>query len=120
VGLSLSAASIPVDTELTATVTVSNPGPGTATNIVISSPVHRTWPLVTYQASHGAYEPGMHRWVIPSLPTGATATLTLTVTAPSAMTDVLEARLLGMDGGDSNPSNNVGSAPITITAAGAL
>ena len=118
VGLSLSAASVPVDTELTATVTVTNPGPGTATNIIISSPVHRTWPLVAYQASHGGYEPGCHRWVIPNLPAGATATLTLTVTAPTPMTDVLEARLLGMDGVDPNASNNVGTAPITITAAG--
>ena len=106
-----------MDTELTATVTVTNPGPGTATNVVISSPVHRTWPLVSYQATHGGYEPGCHRWVIPSLPAGATATLTLTVTAPSAMTDVLEARLLSQDGYDPNPSNNVGTAPITITAA---
>jgi uncharacterized repeat protein (TIGR01451 family) len=94
---------------VTYTITATNAGPSTATNVMVQDTLPTN---VTFQSASGEFNLSNNivTWSLATLAKGASATFTVTVTAPASGTFVNVAS--GVSGTpDPNPSNNNGTAP---------
>lgn len=94
----------------TFTVTATNNGPSAANGVVVTDVLPANLGFVSAAASQGAYVPGTGVWTVGTLANGASATLTLTVTAlaPGAFTNT--ATKTGQTEFDPNPANDSAGA----------
>lgn len=97
-----------VGDRVTFTVTLSNAGPSTATNVRLSDPVPTGLANPVVTPSVGTYDAATGVWSVPTIDSGATATLTLegTVTATAPTTNVAEVTASDQPDPDSTPGNN--------------
>jgi len=101
----------------TFTVTVTNNGPSAATGVEVAMRIPPTiFAIINTQASQGAFATG--RWSVGALPSGQSATLTITGTPqqdpPRDFHFTLRARLdRGLGGGD-DPANNIAEATLVV------
>jgi len=107
------------------TVTLSNAGPSTATNVQVRDQVPAGMTLQSFVASVGSYTAATGIWMVPSLASGANATLRLTAIVNTVSTVVNTAEVIAADQPDPNsiPGNNdpaeddQASATITVPSA---
>ena len=99
---------------LTYTITVSNAGPAAATSTVVtdSLPVGVTFVSAT---GGGANNSGVVTWSVGTLASGATASVTVTVTAPTSGS-VTNKASAGSTAPEANPADNTSSMVITSVA----
>ena len=92
---------------VTFTVTLSNGGPDTATNVTVTDAVPAALGVVAVVPSDGTWAAPV--WSIPSLASGATATLTITATVEATGTTTNTAEVTAVDQADddSTPANGV-------------
>lgn len=97
-------------------VWLTNQGPSTATGIVVTDAVPSGASYLSYSASHGTYDPTTTVWSIPSLASGAVASLTMNVQiavpAGSAVTN--RVGLVGSQQYDPNNVNHTSAATVTV------
>jgi uncharacterized repeat protein (TIGR01451 family) len=77
----ISPASVSTGDTATYTITVTNNGPGDATGVEVTDQLPAGVTYSTHNASQGAYTNGTGIWTVGDLANGASATLTITVTA---------------------------------------
>ncbi|MBO9663638.1 MAG: DUF11 domain-containing protein, partial [Dokdonella sp.] len=104
---------------VTFTVTLTNLGPNAATNVRVNDALPAGLGFVSANPSQGAYDDATGVWTVGDLAVsgaGAVATLqiTATVTQTGAITNV--ATSAGGDQTDPTPSNDEGSATVTVPA----
>ncbi|MFC4820680.1 DUF7507 domain-containing protein [Dokdonella ginsengisoli] len=105
--------------DVTFTVTLTNLGPNAATNVRVDDVLPAGLGFVGATPSQGTYDPATGVWTVGDLAAsgaGAVATLavTTTVTQTGAITNV--AASAGGDQTDPTPSNDEGSATVTVPA----
>jgi uncharacterized repeat protein (TIGR01451 family) len=93
------------------TLTVHNNGPSTATNVVVADPVPAGLALVGALPSQGTFDAAANRWLVGTLPAGATATLQLAVRVLTVGPFVNTASV-GAEQSDPNLANNQSSAAV--------
>jgi uncharacterized repeat protein (TIGR01451 family) len=101
------------------TVTVNNNGPNNATNLVISDLLPSGLTYVTSSTAQGTYTPGTGEWVIGTLITSGTATLSITAQAsgPAGAPATNQASVQSVDQGDPTISNNIAFATVVPVSA---
>ena len=99
-----------VSQSFTFTITATNNGPSTANGVVVTDVLPASLGFVSAAPSQGAYVSATGVWTVGTLANGASATLTLTVTAlaPGAFTNT--AAKTGQTEIDPNPANDSASA----------
>ena len=107
---------LPGDT-ITFTIAVSNAGPNNAVGVDVSVPLPAGLTYVTSSATQGSYNSTTGIWTIGAIPNGAAVTLTIDVAVnanvpPSTITNTA-ATGSGFQF-DSNATNNISSAAVTI------
>ncbi|MBD3378830.1 DUF11 domain-containing protein, partial [candidate division KSB1 bacterium] len=100
----------------TFTVTVTNAGPDDASNIVISDALPSGLTYGTINPSAGSWDGTAEEWTIPTLAVGASATLTIPVTAPDAGQYTNIASVTSSTEHDPDPSDDSASATLTVSA----
>ena len=101
---------VPVGGDTTFTVSLTNGGPDLATAVAVAAPVPAGSTLVSATPSAGTYDPVAGVWSPGDLPSGTTATLSLTVTVVSPTLVTLTAEVADADqhDPDSAPADGVG------------
>ncbi|TWU32279.1 DUF11 domain-containing protein [Novipirellula artificiosorum] len=107
------------------TITVTNEGPNDATGVVVTDTLPAGLSFVSSTLSAGSYSSATGIWTVGDLAQGASATLTLTTTvnAFDALTNVAEVTAADQADVDSTPGNNLANeddyASATLTPASA-
>jgi uncharacterized repeat protein (TIGR01451 family) len=107
----------PIGTNATYTITLANAGPNPGTNIVVDELLPAGVQFVSAAPSTGTYDQSTGSWHVPSLASGANATLGITVTVLTAGAITNNAQTVSLDQVDPNPANNTGSATVSGQAA---
>ncbi len=100
----------------TFTVTVTNAGPDDASNIIISDPLPSGLTFGAITPSAGSWNSTTEEWTIPTLAVGASATLTIPVTAPDAGQYTNVASVTSSTEHDPDPNDDSASATLTVSA----
>jgi uncharacterized repeat protein (TIGR01451 family) len=107
----------------TLTVTNSGDDPAYSVDVQEDFPLFPALNPGTFTPSQGVYTPATGHWDLASLPTGGTATLTFTVTAPSMAGNLVNNastssanRLQAVKAVDPNGANNTASATVFISS----
>jgi uncharacterized repeat protein (TIGR01451 family) len=97
--------------QVTFTLTLSNAGPSDATNLVVTDQLPAGLTFVSATPSAGTYDSPTGAWAVPSLGSGAGATLQLVaqVSAAGSMTNTAEVTAADQPDPDSTPANNNGT-----------
>ncbi|MFO7652392.1 MAG: DUF11 domain-containing protein [Candidatus Krumholzibacteriia bacterium] len=112
-----SPASVDEGGQITYTVTVRNDGPQTATTIFVADDLPSEVNYTSSSVTRGVFDPAAGRWAIGSLAIGASATLTIDVTArsgTSGQTIENTASVVALDQADDNPSNDSDAASVLV------
>jgi len=105
---------------ITFTVAVQNNGPVTGTNIQITDQLPAAVTYQSHSASAGTYIDSTGIWAVPSLGTGAFATLTITATVnagTAGSTSFNTAAVTALDQPDLDPADDSSTAGFTPTGA---
>jgi uncharacterized repeat protein (TIGR01451 family) len=112
----------PIGGTVTFVITLNNAGPETATNVAVSDQLPAGLSFVSAAATLGSYDDATGEWSVGTLAPGASAilTITATVTAAGAFTNIAQVSAADQFDPDSTPANNVPTEDdqdtVTITA----
>ena len=98
----------------TYTLTVTNNGPSTASDVAVAIQIPSTGILVSAATTMGSCATSTSGCNLGSVPSGTTATITVSVLQTTSGTATLTARVSGSTT-DNNSSNDAGSASLTVT-----
>jgi gliding motility-associated-like protein/uncharacterized repeat protein (TIGR01451 family) len=101
-----------IDENIIFTITVSNNGQSQFTDLIINEPLQSGFQYVSSNASTGTYSNTSGVWTIPTLASGQTATLQITVKILSTGSYVNTVTITSSTPIDSNTENNIASISI--------
>lgn len=104
---------VPMDSQVTFTITAENRGGLTATNVEVQDALPKGYSFVSSTVTSGAYDPKTGIWSIPSINTGASQTMTLTVKVVDFNDYLNTAHLTKLDQIDTNSANNQDNATVS-------
>ena len=121
-GMTVSSPTTQVGANVTFTLTVRNDGvdPAYSLNVQEAFPAFPALNPGSYAASQGAYNPATGVWNLSSLGSGQTATLAITVTAPSMAGALTNQGTAASSTSDPNNGNNTASATTTVLSPAAI
>lgn len=95
-------------------VTVKNNGPANATNVELFDPLPDGLTYTSSVPDTGTFDPATSLWSLPSLPSGQTATITLTGMSvqPRKVTNTVS--IQSLDQSDTNPADNSASDSVKV------
>lgn len=96
------------------TVTVTNHGPSDQGNVVVAETPDSGLVITSAVPGTGTWDAAGPTWTVPTLPVGASATLTVNAVAAEAGTLTNIAALVGSDHPDTDPTDNVASVDVTV------
>jgi len=115
-GFTLSASTIAVNDNVTLTATVSNLGPAADSGTVLFA-IASGLNVATGVASSGSFDPVAHVWHVASLGSGASATLSVGLTAGTSGTKTITANaVVDAPATDPNSQNNIAHVDLTVNA----